>query len=1025
MTFKNVTARNKMTKQSINRMDCRAVVRLLAMTFVLLAALITTPVISHAQDCGTPTTNGLVGYWQFNETTGTSVADSSGNGLTAAMLNGMDASSATERGVVGNSFRFAGAASDDEVSVTNVALDTEVLTFSAWIRDFAPTCTGVSEFNCWGIARKIAGNPPNSTAMNGWFLDNRYGSAELMFYNADTTSFSLTTGSNTIDDGLWHHVAFTRDASNNVNLYLDGTLVDSGVDTYTLTNTQPLRIGSSLSGVDGGRNFDGNIDEVRFYNRVLSAEEIAQLYEYGLGDEGAMVFDERHASMKYCNGTDWVHAGLGPYVPNAVTFDGTNDYLLRGGALTGTNDTKLFSGSLWFRRNTTGGTQLLVEAADGAFKVQLDPSGEIFVSAENASGTGILANYNLTWIDDTDWHHLVFSFDMSDSNKRHIYVDDVSDITAPDIYIDDFIYATVAETAIGGGQTGALKFSGDLADLWMDMGTYIDLSIESNRRKFISASGMPMYLGEDGSLPTGAAPDIFLTGDTENWHTNKGTGGGFTENGALTYSSSRPGQSASLPGSGYFVEGPEVDGNMGGISGAAALCLSTLQSSAWLNKAAAVANGQLTNSNVRPWLCTTTECQNLVADATYAYASVSNPTRGGATMTASAEGYTEDDGLAYEDNTAFGNDNGFRRFYTGRGVENQTPYTTTCSDWTSNSSGISTTNTPSDVSYYPEKLGVTVDTCDQTIRLICLVDPPGCGASGAMKYNADFNVMEYCNGTEWISMGPIGGTPPTDGLVGHWELDETSGTSLADATGNGHNGTFEGGIDVQSANGIVSTAIRFDAVDDRVVVPDNNALDITDAITISGWVMPESLSSGGEENRIVTKGTGGYSSALYTLDIRDDLPILQMHNYLATGPTSCDEATETCAYGVTTIPINKWSHIAASYDGSVAKIYVNGIEDGSNSFASTGAANASDVYIGSRQSDQDMFDGLIDDLRIYDRALSEQEIQQLYYYGLSNGLGDVDNGCASPAANEGEMIYNADFNVMQYCNGEQWIGLGQ
>ena len=80
MTFKNVTARNKMTKQSINRMDCRAVVRLLAMTFVLLAALITTPVISHAQDCGTPTTNGLVGYWQFNETTGTSVADSSGNG---------------------------------------------------------------------------------------------------------------------------------------------------------------------------------------------------------------------------------------------------------------------------------------------------------------------------------------------------------------------------------------------------------------------------------------------------------------------------------------------------------------------------------------------------------------------------------------------------------------------------------------------------------------------------------------------------------------------------------------------------------------------------------------------------------------------------------------------------------------------------------------------------------------------------------------------------------------------------------
>ena len=68
---------------------------------------------------------------------------------------------------------------------------------------------------------------------------------------------------------------------------------------------------------------------------------------------------------------------------------------------------------------------------------------------------------------------------------------------------------------------------------------------------------------------------------------------------------------------------------------------------------------------------------------------------------------------------------------------------------------------------------------------------------------------------------------------------------------------------------------------------------------------------------------------------------------------------------------------------------------------------------------------MIDEVRVYNRVLSATEIQQLYYYGLSNGLGDVDNGCTSPAANEGEMIYNADFNVMQYCNGEQWIGLGQ
>ena len=82
--------------------------------------------------------------------------------------------------------------------------------------------------------------------------------------------------------------------------------------------------------------------------------------------------------------------------------------------------------------------------------------------------------------------------------------------------------------------SGSNKFNGDLADFWLDPGTYIDLSDPANRRKFRDASGNPVYLGADGSKPTGTAPDIFLSGNTEDWHTNKGTGGGFTENGALT-----------------------------------------------------------------------------------------------------------------------------------------------------------------------------------------------------------------------------------------------------------------------------------------------------------------------------------------------------------------------------------------------------------------------------------------------------------------------------------------------------------
>src|SRR3546814_17811034 len=81
----------------------------------------------------------------------------------------------------------------------------------------------------------------------------------------------------------------------------------------------------------------------------------------------------------------------------------------------------------------------------------------------------------------------------------------------------------------------------DGADLWLDPGTYIDLSVTANRRKFVgSGAATSVDLGADGSTPTGTAPLVFLSGATADWHTNKGAGGGFTENGALTDAATDP-----------------------------------------------------------------------------------------------------------------------------------------------------------------------------------------------------------------------------------------------------------------------------------------------------------------------------------------------------------------------------------------------------------------------------------------------------------------------------------------------------
>jgi hypothetical protein len=114
-----------------------------------------------------------------------------------------------------------------------------------------------------------------------------------------------------------------------------------------------------------------------------------------------------------------------------------------------------------------------------------------------------------------------------------LYLNDVDD-TGSATLTNDTIDWTRGDFAIGGGSGGQTKLSADVADLYINFGESLDLSVVANRRKFISASGKPVFLGADGSRPTGTAPAVFCSGPTATWRTNKGAGGGFTENGALT-----------------------------------------------------------------------------------------------------------------------------------------------------------------------------------------------------------------------------------------------------------------------------------------------------------------------------------------------------------------------------------------------------------------------------------------------------------------------------------------------------------
>jgi hypothetical protein len=243
-----------------------------------------------------------------------------------------------------------------------------------------------------------------------------------------------------------------------------------------------------------------------------------------------------------------VYEGEESDVP-AVNFDGTNDYLRRGGGLTGAADGKRGTLSLWFRPAVDNTTMDLVWGAiannNGFFIVRkraTTPAANGLVVEAYPPGSGT-PNISLATSDQSvlagNYYNLLVSFDLTDPAKRHLYLNDVSDMDVR-YFTDTAIDFTLVDWTIGSRASGSGKVNGDLAEVWFAPGIYIDLSIESNRRKFISATGNPVYLGANGELPTGSSPIVFLSGATDSWHTNKGTGGGFTENGALTDGTSPP-----------------------------------------------------------------------------------------------------------------------------------------------------------------------------------------------------------------------------------------------------------------------------------------------------------------------------------------------------------------------------------------------------------------------------------------------------------------------------------------------------
>jgi len=222
------------------------------------------------------------------------------------------------------------------------------------------------------------------------------------------------------------------------------------------------------------------------------------------------------------------------------------------------------------------------------------------------------------------------------------------------------------------------------------------------------------------------------------------------------------------------------------------------------------------------------------------------------------------------------------------------------------------------------------------------------------------------------------------GLLGHWQLDEGSGTIARDSSGNSHHGSIEGSPTWTSPGWEGwSWCMQFGGDNDRITV---ESFELTGTgITLAAWIKPTSYKG---DARIISKTEGGGTSEHYWCmllgtsgDTSEDRIQFRLRTDVGSG------ATAVIAPAGAEIPLNEWTHVAVTWDASdpFIRLFTNADEVHSASKSGTAVAlgPGKKIGIGNQSvsagagSTSRPFGGFVDDVRVYDYALSTDEMKEL------------------------------------------------
>lgn len=316
------------------------------------------------------------------------------------------------------------------------------------------------------------------------------------------------------DDALWGAVI--------------AALEGEGFAYDPLTATLPAYLATALGEPDAHKT--------KSVSKML--EELANIYDGPLSNLTTIV-----VALLDDLATNISAGGGEPYVASAVRFNGSTR--LVNTALTAVDNGRI-SFSFWAYVEVNRGIDWVVDPegdyrtwmqtnlfAQVALDLQTAEEYQITSGGDGGAGGGLPS---------AQWCHVAGSADTNfagDSKLAQLRLNGVDNLNDADNSAGAFA-ALFNGLPFWVGSDGDIPVTGGRADMWIAIGQYLDFSNPAVMAKFRDGDGKPVFLGEDGLLPTGVAPTVFFSGDSTGYATNRGTGGAFSVVGTLANAATSP-----------------------------------------------------------------------------------------------------------------------------------------------------------------------------------------------------------------------------------------------------------------------------------------------------------------------------------------------------------------------------------------------------------------------------------------------------------------------------------------------------